>query len=298
MRASRTSAPVTRSTCTGRPAAGTATRCCARPKACARTSGRSGCRRRPRGTSTASSSAPARWTRPRPTRPARNCGVPRGPPPCRAGRVSRAIGTPELGEARRLDDNLVVLEQRDGRVCPLWNRDRARWPGARSSRPWPAGTRRRPKAGPHIWHDPLEYVDAEIVFRQLFCPGCLTASFPRRARRPPAPGRRIPALELSRHGVRWSGGRARVAPHLGSHPVDRRPTAGHHPSAVPPRTPRPPRIAARRPGFAGLRRSGWPGSARPPPAALSDRHGPFASRKNSDRTFCLDIARRGHHADW
>jgi N-methylhydantoinase B len=31
------------------------------------------------------------------------------------------------------------------------------------------------EAGPHIWHDPSQYVDAEVVFRQLCCPGCLTA---------------------------------------------------------------------------------------------------------------------------
>jgi N-methylhydantoinase B len=34
-------------------------------------------------------------------------------------------------------------------------------------------------AGPHIWRDPSVYVDGEVVFRQLFCPGCLTAVYSR-----------------------------------------------------------------------------------------------------------------------
>jgi N-methylhydantoinase B len=35
------------------------------------------------------------------------------------------------------------------------------------------------EAGPHIWGDPSVYVDAQVVFRQLFCPSCLTALYSR-----------------------------------------------------------------------------------------------------------------------
>ncbi|MCP9949018.1 hydantoinase B/oxoprolinase family protein [Actinomadura madurae] len=60
---SRPSTPATRSTCTGRRAAGTETPCSARTGTCATTSGRPGSRQRPRGTSTASSSErTVRWT--------------------------------------------------------------------------------------------------------------------------------------------------------------------------------------------------------------------------------------------
>ena len=31
------------------------------------------------------------------------------------------------------------------------------------------------EAGPHIFADPAIYVDAEVVFRQYYCPGCFTA---------------------------------------------------------------------------------------------------------------------------
>jgi N-methylhydantoinase B len=30
-------------------------------------------------------------------------------------------------------------------------------------------------AGPHIFANPAVYVDAEVVFRQYYCPGCYTA---------------------------------------------------------------------------------------------------------------------------
>jgi len=38
-------------------------------------------------------------------------------------------------------------------------------------------------AGPHVWPDPSDYVDEEIVFRQLLCPGCFTAVYSRVAPR-------------------------------------------------------------------------------------------------------------------
>jgi N-methylhydantoinase B len=31
------------------------------------------------------------------------------------------------------------------------------------------------EAGPHIFANPAIYVDAEVVFRQYYCPGCYTA---------------------------------------------------------------------------------------------------------------------------
>ena len=31
------------------------------------------------------------------------------------------------------------------------------------------------EAGPHIFASPAIYIDAEVVFRQYYCPGCYTA---------------------------------------------------------------------------------------------------------------------------
>jgi N-methylhydantoinase B len=31
------------------------------------------------------------------------------------------------------------------------------------------------ECGPHIFPDPAVYVDARVVFRQYYCPGCYTA---------------------------------------------------------------------------------------------------------------------------
>ncbi|WP_434447344.1 hydantoinase B/oxoprolinase family protein [Lentzea sp. E54] len=93
-------------------------------------------------------------------------GIPHGP-----------VGAADLTDVRRLDDNLAVLESPDGKtvVClhcgtkigPL---DGGAFVSALARRETvPA------EAGPHIWHDPSQYVDVEVVFRQLLCPGCLTA---------------------------------------------------------------------------------------------------------------------------
>lgn len=86
-------------------------------------------------------------------------------PPRRRGRFRKA---------RRLDDNLVVLDSGTV-VCVHCGTE----VGPLEGGAFVAGLARRDaaptEAGPHIWHDPLEYVDAEIVFRQLLCPGCLTA---------------------------------------------------------------------------------------------------------------------------
>ena len=84
------------------------------------------------------------------------------------------IGTPGLGEVRRLDDNLAVL---DSGVVACVHCGTGIGPLAGGAFVASLARRDAPptEAGPHIWHDPFEYVDAEIVFRQLFCPGCLTA---------------------------------------------------------------------------------------------------------------------------
>ncbi|MGN9781298.1 hydantoinase B/oxoprolinase family protein [Nonomuraea sp. ZG12] len=82
-----------------------------------------------------------------------------------------------LDGARRLDDNLAVLESPDGGTVVCLHCGTRIGPLAGSA--FVAALARRDgaptEAGPHIWHDPSEYVDAEIVFRQLYCPGCLTA---------------------------------------------------------------------------------------------------------------------------
>ena len=113
---------------------------------------------------------------PRPASGARNCGVAGLPAPGWPGLTP--IGTPELGEVRRLDDNLVVLDS--GAVACVHCGTEI---GPLAGGAFVASLARREapptEAGPHIWHDPLEYVDAEIVFRQLCCPGCLTAAHSR-----------------------------------------------------------------------------------------------------------------------
>lgn len=87
------------------------------------------------------------------------------------------IGAPDLGLARRLDDNLAVLESSEGGtvMCVHCRAAIGHLAGGR----FIDGLARREgapsEAGPHIWHDPSVYVDKEVVFRQLFCPGCLTA---------------------------------------------------------------------------------------------------------------------------
>jgi 2-polyprenyl-6-methoxyphenol hydroxylase-like FAD-dependent oxidoreductase len=88
------------------------------------------------------------------------------------------IETPDLGEVRRLDDNLAMLA--GGTVVCVHCGTKI---GPLEGGAFVAGLARRDsaptEAGPHIWHDPVEYVDAEVVFRQLFCPGCLTAVYSR-----------------------------------------------------------------------------------------------------------------------
>ncbi|MGI5227921.1 hydantoinase B/oxoprolinase family protein [Actinoallomurus sp. CA-142502] len=91
------------------------------------------------------------------------------------------IGAPDLSGARRLDDNLAVLESPDGGTVVCTHCGTGIGPLAGGA--FVAALARRDAApadaGPHIWRDPSVYVDAEIVFRQLFCPGCLTAVYSR-----------------------------------------------------------------------------------------------------------------------
>ncbi|MBN9107292.1 MAG: hydantoinase B/oxoprolinase family protein [Pseudonocardia sp.] len=81
-------------------------------------------------------------------------------------------GTVDLQSARRLDDNLVEVrgELACGR-CAQGLGDPSSPEGlslARHQGP-PTG------AGPQILADPADYVDAEVVFRQYYCPNCWTA---------------------------------------------------------------------------------------------------------------------------
>jgi N-methylhydantoinase B len=87
------------------------------------------------------------------------------------------IVEPDLVGSRRLDDNLAVLDTPAGRIVScthcdtaIGHLDRGDFVAALARRDAPPTD-----AGPHIWHDPSVYVDADVVFRQLFCPGCLTA---------------------------------------------------------------------------------------------------------------------------
>lgn len=91
------------------------------------------------------------------------------------------LGDTDLAYARRLDDNLATVESQQGRtvVCvhcgtPIGPLEDGVYVAALARRDAAPSV-----AGPHIWHDPSVYVDAEIVFRQLFCPGCLTAVYSR-----------------------------------------------------------------------------------------------------------------------
>ncbi|WP_027935760.1 hydantoinase B/oxoprolinase family protein [Amycolatopsis sp. ATCC 39116] len=86
-------------------------------------------------------------------------------------------GEPDLTGLRRLDDNLAVREAPDGGTVLCVHCGTAIGPLAGGAFVASLARREAPptEAGPHIWHDPQEYVDAEVVFRQLFCPGCLTA---------------------------------------------------------------------------------------------------------------------------
>ncbi|AGZ40902.1 hydantoinase B/oxoprolinase family protein [Actinoplanes friuliensis] len=91
------------------------------------------------------------------------------------------LDQPIPGDARRLDDNLAVVATAAGASVACVHCDLVIGPLqdeiyltllARRDAPLP-------EAGPQIWPDPSAYTDTEIVFRQLFCPGCLTAVYSR-----------------------------------------------------------------------------------------------------------------------
>ncbi|MBL0885918.1 hydantoinase B/oxoprolinase family protein [Myceligenerans indicum] len=92
-----------------------------------------------------------------------------------------AVTEPVLERAHRLDDNLAIVDV-DGSetvacthcgtlIGPAHNSDFVIELIRTDAEP--------SAAGPHIWHDPSVYVDAEVVFRQLCCPGCATAVYSR-----------------------------------------------------------------------------------------------------------------------
>lgn len=87
------------------------------------------------------------------------------------------ITTPGPTGARRLDDNLAFTESPEGRTVICVHCGTLIGPLAEGAFVTALARSDAPPthAGPHIWHDPSVYVDAEIVFRRLFCPGCLTS---------------------------------------------------------------------------------------------------------------------------
>ncbi|MFJ6076312.1 hydantoinase B/oxoprolinase family protein [Streptomyces sp. NPDC093065] len=86
------------------------------------------------------------------------------------------IGTPDLDGVHRLDDNLAFTETPEGRTVVCLHCSTTIGPLEHGAFVAALARRDAPPtdAGPHIWHDPSVYVDREVVFRQLFCPGCLT----------------------------------------------------------------------------------------------------------------------------
>jgi N-methylhydantoinase B len=100
-----------------------------------------------------------------------------------AAHAVRALDRPgqHLDQARRLDDNLAVMDTADGGMVVCGHCGTSIGPVAGGAFVSSLGRRdAAPElAGPHIWRDPSVYVDAEVVFRQLFCPGCLTAVWSR-----------------------------------------------------------------------------------------------------------------------
>ncbi|MET8428744.1 hydantoinase B/oxoprolinase family protein [Nocardia sp. NPDC004860] len=82
---------------------------------------------------------------------------------------------------RRLDDNLAIVrvDDTDTVACIhcgtlIGPADGSTYVNSLARIDWEPT-----KAGPHIWADPSVYVDADMVFRQLCCPGCLTATYSR-----------------------------------------------------------------------------------------------------------------------
>lgn len=100
------------------------------------------------------------------------------------GRVSESL-RPTTAEAlgRRLDDNLVVTDVSDSDdqlvACAQCSLELGPLDGGGYLDTLVRSDAHLSAAGPHIWDEPSVYVDEEMVFRQLFCPGCLTAVYSR-----------------------------------------------------------------------------------------------------------------------
>jgi N-methylhydantoinase B len=92
-----------------------------------------------------------------------------------------AIGESDLTRAGRLDDNLAVVDSASGKSVVCFHCDTVIGPVADGAfvAALAHADSAPTEAGPHIWSDPSVYVDDEIVFRQLFCPGCMTAVYSR-----------------------------------------------------------------------------------------------------------------------
>jgi N-methylhydantoinase B len=88
---------------------------------------------------------------------------------------------PALDDARRLDDNLVVLQSATGTSVACVHCGEVIGPLADGAFLRSLARRDAPmrEAGPQIWTDSSAYTDTEIVFRQLFCPACVTAVYSR-----------------------------------------------------------------------------------------------------------------------
>jgi len=99
----------------------------------------------------------------------------------RAGLSVIAPATADLKPARVLDDNLAVLETNGAHTVACTHCGTEF--GALEDGAFLAALARTDSVptdgGPQIWHDPTAYTDEEVVFRQLCCPGCLTAVYSR-----------------------------------------------------------------------------------------------------------------------
>jgi N-methylhydantoinase B len=86
---------------------------------------------------------------------------------------------------RRLDDNMVVNDSEPDRpvFCAHCETPVGHMRDGRFEHRLLVADDAPGAAGPQIWPSPLDYVDDEIVFRQLLCPGCFTAVYSRVAPR-------------------------------------------------------------------------------------------------------------------
>jgi N-methylhydantoinase B len=91
------------------------------------------------------------------------------------------IDEPDIQGARRIDDNLAGVESPHGGLVACTHCGTVIGPVADAAYIHALGLSDSSPtaAGPQIWADPSVYVDDEIVFRQLYCPGCLTAVYSR-----------------------------------------------------------------------------------------------------------------------